>query len=382
MKPSTVNQEVPANMCGNRQAGVESQDFIIGRDDLILVTGASGFIGPRLVRSLIDLGFRNLRCLARTRSAELFSNPAVVRHDSTAHVLDQAARVEVFRGNLLSREDCDAALRGAVLVFHLAAGRGEKSIPEAYRNSVVTTRNLLEAAARHGCLKRFVNVGSFTVYSNRHKSRRRLLDESCPVETDPKLRGDAYTFAKAKQDELVSEYASRFAIPCVIVRPGYVIGPGNPGMSGRVGVGTFGMFLHLGGSNVVPFTYVDNCADAIALAGVTSGVDGEVFNIVDDDLPSSREFLRMYKKKVKPFRSIYLPHFMSYALCYFWERYSAWSDGQMPPAFNRRIWHAYWKKTSYSNEKLKARLGWKPKIPMSEALKLHLEACRASAVNH
>jgi nucleoside-diphosphate-sugar epimerase len=355
---------------------VESQDFIIGRDDLILITGASGFIGTRLLRSLVDVGFRNLRCLVRTQSAE-FS-----RHHSIAPPLDGVARVEVFRGNLLSREDCDAAVRDAAVVFHLAAGRGEKSIPEAYRNSVVTTRNLLEACSRHGCLKRFVNVGSFTVYSNGHKPHRRLLDESCPVETDPKLRGDAYTFAKAKQDEFVTEYASRFGIPFVIVRPGYVIGPGNPGMSGRVGVCTFGMFLHLGGSNVVPFTYVDNCSDAIALAGVKRGVDGEVFNIVDDDLPTSRDFLRMYKRNVKPFKSIYLPHILSYALCFLWEQYSAWSDGQLPAAFNRKIWHAYWKKTRYSNEKAKDRLGWKPKVPMAEALKRHLGACRASIVDN
>ena len=355
---------------------MKSQDFIIEPDDLILITGASGFIGPRLLTSLVDIGFRNLRCLVRTQGSE-FS-----RHDSIARALDQGARVEVFRGNLLSREDCDAAVRNAKVVFHLAAGRGEKSIPEAYRNSVVTTRNLLEASSRHGCLKRFVNVGSFTVYSNERKPHRRLLDESCPVEKNPQLRGDAYTFAKAKQDELVAEYSQRFGIPSVIVRPGYVIGPGNPGISGRVGVGTFGVFLHLGGSNVVPFTYVDNCADAIALAGVKRGVDGEVFNIVDDDLPSSREFLRLYKRNVRPFRSIYLPHVLSYVLCLLWERYSTWSDGQLPAAFNRRIWHAYWKKTRYSNEKAKDRLGWKPKVSMAEALRRHLEACRLGTVDN
>jgi nucleoside-diphosphate-sugar epimerase len=347
------------------------QDFIVGREDLILVTGASGFIGPRLVRSLIALGFHNLRCFARTRNTDLLEVPS-------APGSGDAARVEVFRGNLLSREDCDIAVRGAAIVFHLAACRGEKSFPEAFRNSVVTTRNLLEAVVRHACVKRFVDVSSFSVYSNRHKPNGRVLDESCPIETDPKLRGDAYTFAKTKQDELVAEYARRFAIPYVILRPGYVIGPGNPGMSGRVGVGTFGRFLHLGGSNRVPFTYVDNCADAIALAGVHRGVDGEVFNIVDDDLPSSREFLRMYKRNVKPLKSIYIPHFLSYALCYLWEQYSDWSEGQLPPAFNRRTWHAYWKKTNYSNEKVKAKLGWRPRIPMAEALKFHLEACRVN----
>jgi len=358
---------------------VEDRDLLIGRDELILITGATGFIGSRLVRTLIDLGFRNLRCFARSRSAELLFDSVAFGADSTAGVPGQAPRVEMFRGNLLSREDCDASTRGAAVIFHLAAGRGEKSISEAFRNSVVTTRNLLEAGARHGCLKRFVNVSSFSVYSNRHKTGRRLLDESCLVETHPELRGDAYTFAKTKQDELVAEYASRFAIPYVIVRPGYVIGPGNPGISARVGIGTFGMFLHLGGSNTIPFTYVDNCAEAIVLAGLTKAVEGEVFNVVDDDLPSSREFLRLYKREVKPFKSIFVPHLLSFALCYLWEKYSARSEGQLPPAFNRRVWHAYWKRTKYSNEKLKSRLGWEPKIPMAEGLRRHFQSCREGA---
>ena len=51
------------------------------------------------------------------------------------------------------------------------------------------------------------------------------------------------------------------------------------------------------------------------LAGLTPGIDGEVFNVVDDDLPSSRQFLRLYKRHVRRFRSIYLPHAVSYALC-------------------------------------------------------------------
>ena len=364
---------------GERHITAEDRNLLLARDELILITGATGFIGSRLVRTLIDLGFSNLRCFARSRTAELLFDSVAFRDDSPAGLLGRAPHVEVFRGNLLSGEDCDAATRGAAVIFHLAAVRGEKAISEAFRNSVVTTRNLLEAGSRHGWLKRFVNVGSFTTYSNRHKSGRGLLDESCLVETHPELRGDAYTFAKTKQDELVADYASRFAIPYVIVRPGYVIGPGNPGMSARVGIGTFGMFLHLGGSNRMPFTYVDNCADAIVLAGLTKGIDGEVFNVVDDDLPSSREFLRLYKREVRSFKSIFIPHFLSYALCYLWEKYSAWSEGQLPPAFNRRVWHAFWKKTKYSNEKLKSRVGWQPKIPMAEGLRRHFEACRDGA---
>src|SRR5207253_5220785 len=137
------------------------------------------------------------------------------------------------------------------------------------------------------------------VYTNTRKLHGRMLDESCPVETQPATRGDAYCFAKVRQDEIVAEYSKQCGIPCVIVRPGVVYGPGNEAIHGRVGIGTFGVFLHLGGSNVIPFTYVDNCADAIALVGLQRGTDGEVFNIVDDDLPSSRQFLRLYKRKVK-----------------------------------------------------------------------------------
>ena len=348
-------------------------DFIIGPDDRILITGATGFIGSKLVANLIDRGFRNLRCFARPSSA-------ATRGDKLSAFTGSSRSVEVITGNLLSREDCNTATKNVTVIFHLAAGRGEKSFPDAFMNSVVTTRNLLEASIQHKCLKRFVNVSSFTVYTNTDKPHGRMLDESCPVETRPQLRGEAYCFAKLKQEEIVTDYAKKFGIPCVTVRPGVVYGPGNEAIHGRVGIGTFGVFLHLGGSNAIPFTYVDNCADAIALVGLRSGTDGEVFNVVDDDLPSSRQFLRLYKRQVRGFRSIYVPHIVSYALCYGWERYSALSQGQLPPMFNRKRWHANWIKTYYSNAKLKG-IGWKPKVPTSEALRSYFEACRSGAQN-
>jgi nucleoside-diphosphate-sugar epimerase len=346
---------------------IDRDDFIVAQDDLILITGASGFIGTRVVESLLRQGFRNLRCFARS-SPTSWVETLVARHDG--------ARIEVFKGNLLSREDCEVATRDVAVIFHLAAGRGEKSFPDAFINSVVTTRNLLEACLRHKRIKRFVNISSFAVYNNERKPRRRLLDESCPVETHPARRGEAYCFAKVKQDELVMEYGEKFSLPYVIVRPGYVYGPGKTAITGRVGIDTFGFFMHMGGSNRIPFTYVENCADAIALAGLKKGVDSEVFNVVDDDLPSSRCFLRQYKKHVKKIKSIYVPHVASYALCSLWERYSNWSQGQLPPVFNTGRWHANWKKTSYSNKKLKTKLGWLPRISTTDGLRRYFEACK------
>jgi nucleoside-diphosphate-sugar epimerase len=248
-------------------------------------------------------------------------------------------------------------------------------------NSVVATRNLLDANLRSGNLKRFVNVSSIAVYSNRDTKRGGVLEETCEVDEEPALRHEAYVYGKVRQDEMVLDYARRFNIPYVIVRPGDVFGPGKKKLSGRVGIDTFGVFLHLGGGNRVPLTYVDNCAEAIVLAGIKEGVDGEVFNIFDDDLPTSRKFLRMYKRNVRQFHSVAIPYRMTYFLCYLWERYSAYSKGQLPPVFNRRSCTADWKRVRYSNKKAKEKLGWSPKVAMNEAMERYFAYMKQSTEN-
>jgi nucleoside-diphosphate-sugar epimerase len=350
---------------------MDTEQRIIKPQDLILITGAAGFIGTRVVERLLAAGFRNLRCMVRP-----WGN--AVRLKQVVDTAGAGEEVEILKGNLLSREDCAKSADGVTVVYHLAAGRGEKMVADAFMNSVVTTRNLLEACHKAGSLRRIVSISSFSVYSNQGK-RGNLLDESSPVERRPETRGDAYTYAKVKQEEIVEEYGRKFGLPYVFVRPGVVYGPGNESIHGRVGIGGFGVFLHLGGGNKIPLTYVDNCAEAIVLAGLKPGVDGEAFNVVDDDLPSSRRFLRLYKRNVRNFRSIYIPHVLSYSLCYAWEKYSAWSKGQLPPVYCRAGWHAAWKKSCYSNAKLKNKLGWEPTINMAEGLRLHFEACRLKA---
>jgi nucleoside-diphosphate-sugar epimerase len=344
--------------------------WIVQPGDRILVTGAAGFIGSRVVNALLTLGFRNLRCLGRPFSKTDRLNEVLRAHSATG-------QIEIMTGNLLYPQDCTAAVKDVQLIFHLAAGKGEKSFPDAFINSVVTTRNLMDACVAEGGVRRFVNMSSFAVYKNSGNPKGRLLDESAPVEEHPEKRANAYCFAKAEQDKLVEEYSQRFGIPYIHIRPGWVYGPGSAGVHGRVGIGTFGLFLHLGGGNTMPLTYVDNCAEGMVQAGLTQGVDGEVFNIVDDDLPSSRKFLRLYKRNVRSFSSIYLPHALSYSLCYLWERYSRWSKGQLPAAYNLRFWRANWKRTRYSNAKLKNRVGWKPSISTQEGLRRHFESCRA-----
>jgi nucleoside-diphosphate-sugar epimerase len=351
----------------------KNDSFIVSLDDSVLITGAAGFIGSRVVENLLDRGFRNLACFGRASRRLDAIEDLANRHPR--------AQIKLIKGNLLSRQDCEAACKDVALIIHLAAGTGEKSFPDAFMNSVVTTRNLLDASLQSGRLRRFVLVSSFSVYTNCDKPHGRLLEESCPTEEHGELRREAYCFAKFKQEQILTEYHKNFGIPQVVVRPGSVYGPKRQAIIGRIGIDILGLFLHLGGSSRIPFTYVDNCADAIVLAGLVQGIDGEIFNIVDDDLPSSRQFLRWYKKNVRGFRSVFVPHVVSYAFCYLWEKYSQWSEGQLPLAFNRRRWHAYWKKTTYSNEKLKARLGWAPKVSTREGLQRFFQSCKQDSKN-
>ena len=340
-----------------------SVEPIVTPAEKILVTGSNGFIGTRAVENLLSRGFFNLRCFVRPSS----------KLEKLKKILAQfpaAKNVEIVAGDLLAREDCRRAAADVAVIVHLAAGF-DKSFAGAFMNSALATRNLLDAFLEPGRPRRFVNVSSFAVYSNFQMERHALLDENCPLETEPQARNDAYGFGKLKQEQLVQEYGRTRGLKWVILRPGMVYGPGKPDLSGRVGINTFGFFIHLGGRNEMPMTFVDNCADAIVLAALQPGVDGEIFNVVDDERMSSREFLAKCKE-AKNFFSVWMPYPLAKFGCALWENFSKKRHGQLPPVFNRRRCAAEWGGNTFSNEKLHKLLGWTQKIKTAEAMKLFL----------
>jgi nucleoside-diphosphate-sugar epimerase len=339
---------------------------VAGTQDQIVVSGANGFVGSWVVRKLLGRGFTKIRCL--TRGTRETVNLDRIRSEFPN------CDLEIVSGNLLSRQTCAELSEGAVVVYHLAAGV-EKTFPGCFLNSAVATRNLLDAVWS-GSLKRFVNISSLAVYSNANVRRGSSIDESCPIDTHLVERYDPYAYGKAKQDEIVREYGATRGLPYVIVRPGIVFGPGKAKIPGRVGIDTFGIFLHLGLGNVIPLTYVENCAEAIVLAGLKAGIESEELNIVDDDLPQSRAFLRRYKRKVKAVRTVPVPYPIFYLLNLAWERYSVRSGGQLPPVFNRRTCEAYYKGQEFPNQKAKSLLGWHPRVGMDEALDLFCSYAR------
>jgi nucleoside-diphosphate-sugar epimerase len=340
-----------------------NSDYIVSRDERILVTGSSGFIGSKVVEKLLEYGFANLRCFVRPSSRVAHLKRLVSRFPGSD--------VELVTGDLLSHDDCRKAAQGVSIIYHLAAGM-EKSFAGAFMNSALATRNLMDAFLKVGEPTRFVNVSSFAVYSNVSLKRGALLDETCPLEDASQERFDAYGFGKLKQEGLVKEYGEKHKLPYVILRPGYVFGPGKTELNGRVGINTFGVFIQVDGSYLLPLTFVDNCAEAIVLAGLKPGLEGEIFNVVDDELLTGRQFLKAYKKRAKSFHSVRIPYFLAYGMCFLWEKYSKSSRGQLPPAFNRHRCAADWKGNRYSNQKLHERLGWKSRVAMEQAMEAFL----------
>ena len=108
----------------------------------VLVTGANGFIGSKVVETLLKYGFEKIRCFVRP-SSHLAKLNEIFKH------FDGADKVELVKGDLLSPDDCARAAEGIAIIYHLAAGI-EKSFAGAFMNSVVTTRNLLDAFLSYG----------------------------------------------------------------------------------------------------------------------------------------------------------------------------------------------------------------------------------------
>ena len=352
-------------MGSNLKSQVADSPWIVDRTAPVLVTGAAGFVGSRVVEALLRLGFEQVVCGVR-RSSDLGLLQAAIPEE-------QANRCQILETNLLSREECRKGLRTLKSSIHLVAGRG-KSFPGCFQGSVVTTRNLLDALLEHGRLKRFVNVSSFAVYSNFGLRRGAVWDETCPLEDNLDERHDAYVYGKLRQDELVQDYHQRFGVPFTIVRPGIVFGPGKKAIPGFVGHGHVRLLHAPGRRRARPAdlrgqlrggdrprragrrawrarcstSWTTNCPRAGPSCGPTSGRCGGSGRCRSPTLrptPSARCGSGM----------------------------PGGPKGQLPPVFNRRMCAFAWKGNRYSNRKLKERLGWQCRVPMQEALQRYFE---------
>ena len=333
----------------------------------VLVTGSTGFLGTALVERLLARGEKDLRCFVRAGSDRS-------RLEALARRFPDAA-VELFVGSLSSREAAAKALDGVGTVYHLAASL-LGAAADIFLNTVVASKHLLEAIAASGWPIKVVLVSSFGVYGVAALPRNHVVDEATPIEPHP-ARRDFYSQAKLRQEKLFREYQARYGFPLVVLRPGVIYGPRGSRLSARVGLDLMGVFLHLGGDNTLPLTYVDSCAEAIAVAGQSPAAIGQTYNVVDDDLPTCDEYLGKYRKSVKPLRAVRVPYLAMQAISVAVLRYHAFSKGQLPAIFTPYKTATSWKGNRFDNGKLKG-LGWRPLVSTEEGLRRAFEYFRAN----
>ncbi len=319
----------------------------------VLVTGAGGYLGHRLVKRLIEIGGMEVRALVRP-GGDIF------RLRDYKHT--------IFQGDLLNKNSVDEMLRGIDIIFHLAAATSGSHF-EMMMNTVVATENLLEALKGNN-ISKLILVSSFSVYQMTALKTGGVLDESCPIETNLKVR-DPYTITKVRQEKLVRQKCEEMGIPFTVIRPGKIYGPGDNPIPPQLGLSVPGIcFLYISGGNKIPFVHVSNCADAICLAGMSSGVEGEVFNIVDDDLPTQSQYLRLYEEILgKMPRKIWVPYNIFYISSRLFEVVSIKTKGNIPPIITRYNIENLWKKLYYDNNKAKKILNWTPRISIDEGLR-------------
>lgn len=334
----------------------------------ILITGSGGFLGKRIVERLLVHGQTDLRCMLRdtTKGAAL---------EAIATQYPQA-KMELVAANLRNQRELPAVLAGVDLIIHAAAAL-KGSPAEMFLDSVVAARNLLDSIAEipEGMRPRVVLISSFGVIGVPSMPRGAMVDEASPMESNPGER-DIYSYTKLRQEQMFHDYQRRLGFELVVLRPGVIYGPGSGHFSNRVGLSMFGRFLHLGGGNLLPLTYVDNCAEAIVVAALSPSSAGQVYNVVDDQLVTSAQYLRQYRQQVKRISTIRIP----YWLLLWGSKIVAWyadrSRGQLPAIFTPYKTKAMWGGNQFSNSKLKS-IGWNPIVSTPEGLSRSFQVFRS-----
>jgi predicted dehydrogenase/nucleoside-diphosphate-sugar epimerase len=230
----------------------------------LLVTGASGFIGGRVVEMLHLTGERKVRaCINRWSSAARIGR----------------FPVDIVRMNLMEPEAIAAALDGVTEIIHCA--KGDEQV------TVKGTRNLLEAARRKG-IRRFVHMSTTEVYGNVSGT----VDEDAPYQ----YTGNAYNRSKIEAEKVCWEYSQK-GLPVSSLRPSIVYGPFSRNWSlhfaNMLLQHKWGIYEGIGEGNC-NLVYVDEVVNAILAALDSDQAVGEAFNIVGPEVVSWNEYFRRF----------------------------------------------------------------------------------------
>ncbi len=228
----------------------------------ILITGASGAIGKKIIEKLMEQNQPELLVLSREKS-EIFSRGVMAR-----------------TGDLLDPESLNAACEGIDIVIH-AAGLTHSSDQQAYFSvNLKGTENLLRAAKTNG-VKKFVFISSRTASEN----------------------GGAYAESKLQAEKAVSDSG----LEAVILSLSEVYGSGKGAIEGLINSVKKSSFIFIPGKGEFELcpVFIDDAVQAIAAAAITDKKLLQKYIIAG---PKCFSYLRLveklediFRKKIKKF---------------------------------------------------------------------------------
>ena len=190
------------------------------KDDLIVITGAGGFIGGALTRYFHDQGFTRIRAIDKKPLPEWYQ---------------RVPDVESLSMDLSEKDHCIWACEGAVEVYNLAADMGGMGFIERFRiaclRSILINTHLLEAAYRAGVERYFYSSSACAYNTELQKDpQARALKES---DAYPAMAERGYGWEKLLSEMFCQEYWAERGLKTFIARFHNVYGPYGTWDGGR-----------------------------------------------------------------------------------------------------------------------------------------------------
>jgi nucleoside-diphosphate-sugar epimerase len=243
----------------------------------VLVTGATGFIGARLARRLVESG-------ARVR---------VYVRDVARLEPELRARCEVAVGDLSDRAVMRRAVEGESVIFHCAANVHTWDTWEAYRRTNVEgVENLLDAIeASAAAPDRLVHISTVDVYG--------FPVQPCNEDSTADGGGFGYGRSKWQGEVVLRRRCEASDIPYTVIRPCNVIGPGSQFVA-RIGHELrSGLMLKVDGGRVnAGLVYIDNLVDWLLWTATSPAAINQCYNVRDAYDASWSDFIDRLKRDI------------------------------------------------------------------------------------